>query len=287
MSPLAAPASPNVVYETNSTPPPSGVSRLVQLLFGREDPDAALAAGPPEGDGPDGPERVSVCRHYGPAFEEALADVLQRSLPDREPRSRWLRWARQIRREQRAQAEQLYANVLEAEARLRNPAATFRIMENLFCVLEDHSIPLPPGFAKHFCSLGFQVLSPTMFLQYVERQVFFLTDDFIRSVLSSCEDAEMRFMLISRIRNMDVLISTLWADKDNAGMVVEHLVSMLGIALPEHDVDLLEGADDALFIPLAVFQEHVRSRNPVERGDEMIAFVYEHVKRAVMKSLNI
>ena len=138
-----------VVVEA-ATPPPSGVSRLVQLLFGRDDNDAALMANQ-DGEGADGPELVSVCRLWGAPYDEALADYIWRTLPEREPRSRCLKYARIIRRQQKIQVAALYKHILDASPRLL-PAAVFRILEHLYCVLEELSIPLPSGFATHFCS---------------------------------------------------------------------------------------------------------------------------------------
>ena len=74
----------------------SGVSRLVQLLFGRDDGDAQLLAGPQEGEGADGAECVSVCESWGPRYEEALAELLHKQLDreHKEQRAKCLRHAK-------------------------------------------------------------------------------------------------------------------------------------------------------------------------------------------------
>ncbi len=187
-----------------------------------------------------------------------------------------------------SQVAQLYKCLVDAAALLHSDAATFRIMENFYCVLEEHSLPLPGGFAALFSGLGFRVLAPRVFLQYVERNVFYLTDAFVASVLPQCASAELRLMLVSRIRNLELLVLTLWRDAANSAHVVPHLVAQTGIALPEtlHDVQQLESADDAFFLPLAVFKEHVRMRGGATQQvtDEMIAFVYDTVCAAVRDS---
>lgn len=193
-----------------------------------------------------------------------------------------------VRRTQIAQVAQLYKCLVDAAALLHSDAATFRILENFYCVLEEHSLPLPSGFAALFSGLGFRVLSPRMFLQYVERGVFYLTDAFVVGVLPQCASAELRLLLLSRIRSLEQLVAALWRDAANCAHVVPHLVAQTGVALPEalHDVQQLESADNAFFLPLAVFKEHVRTRAGAAppMTDEMIAFVYDTVCAAVRES---
>ena len=287
-SPMLADLSPSSSFSSSSaassSSSSSGMSRLVQLLFGRDDSDSHLFAGPQEGEGPDGAEAVSVCESWGPRFEENFAELLYKELREKEPRGKCLRHAKLIRRAQVAQVGQLFKCISDAaQQSSAGDGATFRILENFFCVLEQLSLPLPSGFAVLFCSLGFRVLSQRLFLQYVERNVFFLTDAFIVSVLPLCASPELRFLLVSRMRDLDLLVRTLWQDPDNSRHVVPHLVAQTGIALPEasHDVDVLESADDAFFVPLAVFREHVRLRGAGGTGgappDEAIEFVYRAV----------
>ncbi len=272
---------------TDSPQQSSGVSRLVQLLFGRDDSDSQLLAGPQEGEGPEGAECVSVCDSWGARYEETLAELLYKQV-EKEQRAKCLRHAKVVRRTQTAQVAQLYRCVLDASQVLQSEAATFRVLENLYCVLEEHSLPLPSGFASLFSSLGHRVLPPRVFLQYVERNVFYLTDAFIASVLPECSSPELRLMLVLRIRNLELLVQTLWQDSANCAHVVPHLVSLSGIVLPEgsHDVQLLESADDAFFLPLAIFKEHVRMRGGASQQltDEMVAFVYDAVCAEVKKA---
>ena len=92
-------------------------------------------------------------------------------------------------------------------------------------------------------------------------------------------------MLILNLASSDLFIKYLWDDPVNSVLAVQHFVALLGIALPEHDVDLLEGADTSFFIPLSVFRQHVRIRQPTLNSPEMIAFVYDQVKAAVLLAL--
>ena len=127
-----------------------------------------------------------------------------------------------------------------------------------------------------------------LFLQYVERGVFFMADSFICEALEECDDVELRFLLISRIADFELLVNVLWKDPVNGALVIQHFVGMLGIALPDMDVlDTLESADHSVFIPLTVFKEHVRPRQRMADGDRMIEFVYEHVKRAVLRGFGV
>jgi hypothetical protein len=101
----ASPGPGSPMLSDASPAPATGVSRLVQLLFGRDDSDASL--GPAEGEGPDGAELVSVCESYGPRYEEGLSELLFRSLHEKEPRAKCLRHAKIVRRAQIGQVAEL------------------------------------------------------------------------------------------------------------------------------------------------------------------------------------
>lgn len=274
------PGSP-LLSDNSPTAPASGVSRLVQLLFGRDEADA-LPPGPAEGEGPDGPEQVSVCEAWGARYEEGLAELLFRQLHEKEPRAKCLRYARLARRAQLAQVGELFKCIVDSANLLANDAAMFRVLENFYCVLEELSLPLPSGFMSMFCELGLKVLSPTLFLQYVDRQVFYLADSLVCSLLPKCgASPSLRLALASRMRDSELLASTLWKENGEIAnaQVADYVVAQTGVALPEQqDVRLLESAEEALFLPLAVFRQHVRNRVGAQKvTDEQIEFVYQKV----------
>jgi hypothetical protein len=200
-----------------------------------------------------------------------------------------------------------YKCIADSSSLLDSDAGMFRILENFYCVLEELSLSLPAGFMTHFCELGFRVLPPSLFLQlsrkqkaqtcvffvdketknkrYVERHVFFLSDSFICSILPRCNSPELRLALTSRMRDLDALVATLWHLEGGASQTADFVVAQTGVALPEqHDVQLLESNEDAFFLPLAIFRQHVRNRGGQKATDEMIDFVYlavvSHIKIA-------
>jgi hypothetical protein len=273
-----------------STPPPSGVSRLVQILFGRDESD--VPPGSMEGEGENGAELVSVCKVYGAHYEEILGEKLFKLLHDKETRGKCLKFARIIRKIQLQEVNNLYKYIVDASLLLQNDMATFQILENLYCVLETLSIPLPPGFSELLCNLGFRVLNRKLFRQYLERHIFYVTDSFILNVLNNnlCpNDANLRFLLMLKLKNFDALVRVLWNDKDNSKHLISHFISLLGIVLPEtvHDVDLLESSNQSRFIPLQVFREHVRVRSTVNEtlDNKIIDFVYQLTCDAIVAQL--
>ena len=90
---------------------------------------------------------------------------------------------------------------------------------------------------------------------------------------------------------MNLLVRILYEDPIHGGLAVQHFIGLCGIVLPEshHDIDLLENSDNSFFIPLSVFQAHVRVRtqgSSVITDDETIAAVYACVCKSIKKALN-
>lgn len=195
-------ASPNTAH-TPETAPSSGVSRLVQMLFGRDDNDSLNMSALGEGEGPEGAECVSVCRLWGHAYEETLADSLYRYFaPEKESKSKCLKYAKIIRKYQIEQVNLMYKLINDAMMLLKNDFATFRVLENFYCLLEQESVPLPSGFSSLFASLGYKCLPTRLFLRYIELNIFFLTDEFISNLLRQNPkmNSELKLLLILRIR---------------------------------------------------------------------------------------
>jgi hypothetical protein len=235
---------------------------------------------------------VSVCEAWGARYEEGLAELLFRQLHDKEPRAKCLRYARIVRRAQISQVAELFKCISDSANLLACDAALFRVLENFYCVLEELSLPLPAGFMSLFCELGLRVLSPTLFLQYVDRQVFYLADALIVALLPCCGAApSLRLALASRLRDAELLASVLWQEGGAVAgaQVLDHVVAQTGVALPEQqDVRLLESAEEALFLPLAVFRQHVRNRGGAQKvTDEQIEFVYQTVFSNIKAEMNL
>ncbi|KAL6065632.1 hypothetical protein QOT17_010097 [Balamuthia mandrillaris] len=58
----------------------------------------------------------------------------------------------------------------------------FRVMENIYYTLEDLAFPTPKGFDDEFVMLGFKHLPRHVFLQYVERGIFYLSPQFVYQI---------------------------------------------------------------------------------------------------------
>ena len=170
--PAATLSSPVILSSSldPSTPPSSGVGRLVAFLLGREDLTEQLNLAHGAQQELDAPSRTYACRLFGSLYEECLSDFFFRHISPKS-KSKSVKYARCVRAIQLQQTCHLYAAICEACHRLNSSAARFRLLENYFSVLEDFSISLPAGFTCHFSSLGFRVLGWRLFLQYCERQV--------------------------------------------------------------------------------------------------------------------
>ncbi|XP_065846473.1 protein pigeon-like [Oscarella lobularis] len=91
-----------------------------------------------------------------------------------------------------------------AERGTERDCALYGMVERFCCALEQLGFPYPKGFHVFFASLGYRCLEPRVFLQYVNRQVFQLKEEFVRRVItelgSSAECLEIKFQLLSRLK---------------------------------------------------------------------------------------
>ncbi len=87
----------------------------------------------------------------------------------------------------------------------RLSSVSFDILEHLHNSLEELGFPFPRGFHSMFVRLGYSCLSRNLFIQYMNRGVFTIEEDFVEEVvnlLSDCnspEDHHFKSLLINRL----------------------------------------------------------------------------------------
>ncbi|XP_035676326.1 gamma-secretase-activating protein-like isoform X2 [Branchiostoma floridae] len=147
---------------------------------------------------------------------EQLTDHLSRHLP-RETRVKVFNVAREFVSCQLQQSKQLLqfiwtslgfqpdgdlaSNVGEPGSQAESEL--FHMTERFYMAAQELCFPLPNGFKTFFTTLGFRCLDSHVFLQYVDRGVLHLTDDFRDMVMEDLGDdrdnSEMKLNIVSRL----------------------------------------------------------------------------------------
>jgi hypothetical protein len=56
----------------------------------------------------------------------------------------------------------------------------FHLLEHFYCALEETSFPPPENFFEHFTMVGYRVLNPMLFVQYIQRSTGIVLISFFR-----------------------------------------------------------------------------------------------------------
>jgi hypothetical protein len=84
-----------------------------------------------------------------------------------------------------------------------NELVLFRLMERLYCVIQEVSFPFPQGFHHRFVTLAYRSLPRPLFKQYVANRVLRVTEEFVMRTLDemvsydSAADNRFKFFLLS------------------------------------------------------------------------------------------
>jgi hypothetical protein len=124
-----------------------------------------------------------------------------------------------------------------------------------------------------------------VFLQYLERQIFTLSPDFVLQALSTPQpyedDSYFRYQLLSAIPEPEALeiMRKLQMDED---YIVEHALSYEQDK--NYNVDM-ENVEDAEFLPLGVYLEALQSKHLF--SDEDLSFISAVERGAFLKTLKL
>jgi len=148
-----------------------------------------------------------------------------------------------------------------------------QIMENLYYILEELAFPAPKGFTSEFASLGLQYLPRSVFLQYMERGVFHITEPFAAELFASLsdtpEDQEFKFAIISKLPTKE-FIRTLQKYPEFYQVLLEYFHSTLPIKFPsfqdllnprfiEKSNQQLQSTNNSFFLPVSIFLADLNS----------------------------
>jgi hypothetical protein len=68
-----------------------------------------------------------------------------------------------------------------------NETVLFRLMERLYCVIQEVSFPFPQGFHHRFVTLAYRALPRSLFKQYLANRVLRVTEEFSMRTLGELD----------------------------------------------------------------------------------------------------
>eukprot|EP00005_Dracoamoeba_jomungandri_P011699 CAMPEP_0174266720 /NCGR_PEP_ID=MMETSP0439-20130205/31209_1 /TAXON_ID=0 /ORGANISM="Stereomyxa ramosa, Strain Chinc5" /LENGTH=525 /DNA_ID=CAMNT_0015353843 /DNA_START=878 /DNA_END=2452 /DNA_ORIENTATION=+ len=203
-------------------------------------------------------------------FVEGLANYMFSSYP-KANKSKCLAWAKSYRVKTRLHSNQLYHYISDNT----NGFVRFQVMEHLYYILEELSFASPKGFEAEFAILGLKYLPRNVFLQYVERQVFHITAQFVDELFQALdnrtEDLDFKFAIIAKLPANE-FSQTLQKYPENTFHLMENFHSGLPYKLPsvqvgnprmeiERSNEKLQSTKHSSFVPLTIFISDLHSHN--------------------------
>lgn len=77
----------------------------------------------------------------------------------------------------------------------------FHLLEYFYCALEELNLPIPCGFFTHFGNIGVDILSKRMLIQYVNHDMFCVTNSFIDLVKKKYDDSHLLNLLFRKLHH--------------------------------------------------------------------------------------
>lgn len=212
-----------------------------------------------------------------------IFDLMNRDL--KVTRTECYQWATEYRSLQGRFAHSLYQLLLQGSQE-HDEATLFHLLSHLYSALEELMYPMPKTFQDKFAAVGFRCLPRQVFVQYLERQIFSISSDFVLNALSTPqpyeEDSYFRYQLLAAIPEPEALeiMRKLQMDEN---YIVEHTLSYEAQDKNYHvDMENVEGAE---FLPLGVYLEALQSKHIYSNED--IDFISAVERGAFLKTLKL
>lgn len=200
-------------------------------------------------------------------FVEALYDYMVQHFP-KENKSKCMAWAKDFRREQIHACQVLFDYLKGMSA--SSSYARFQTMENFYFALEELQVPAPKDFNESFTELSAWQLPPSVFLQYVERGVFRITEPIVHKIFGelSCspEDNEFKFALLTQLPQKG-FIRCLRRYPENYLYLVDYFLSVMPVHFSQPQevrTELLHQMNSSAFIPKDIFLANLAATQGIE-----------------------
>eukprot|EP01087_Luapelamoeba_hula_P023032 TRINITY_DN8408_c0_g2_i1.p1 TRINITY_DN8408_c0_g2~~TRINITY_DN8408_c0_g2_i1.p1 ORF type:complete len:1045 (-),score=124.78 TRINITY_DN8408_c0_g2_i1:36-2840(-) len=216
---------------------------------GRTAPESPRNSCPPGMDGQPAPNSDPSNSRWD--FVEALTSYMQSCYP-KETKSKCLAWAKDYSEQQMEQSNLLLKYISDTV----HGFVRFQVLELFHSVLEELNYPAPAQFAAEFAFLGYSYLPRNVFLQYVERKVFRVTDSLLDSIgahLSPRNPADVSFVyaLAEQMDDKHQITRALKSHPQYKRVLVEHFHTQLRNPLMAESE--LAQHNESFFMPASIF----------------------------------
>ncbi|PRP78535.1 hypothetical protein PROFUN_02388 [Planoprotostelium fungivorum] len=145
-----------------------------------------------------------------------------------------------------AKQRQVEANKLFESVRLYGrKGRIFELLEHLYSSLEELQFPHPDGFNAEFIRVGYRCLPRSVFMQYLDRGIFYPDVGFVDAVVKNHEDASFIYHLASKVHPQHTISNI-------APAKVKEIYSRDSVGLD------MEVGEDSPFIPFTVFINSIK-----------------------------
>lgn len=176
----------------------------------------------------------------------------------------------------------LYACIIEATSEV-DISTQFEVLSNYHCAIEELMFPYPMDFPNHFAMVGYHSLPRNLFIQYMERRVFFITRTFVEKAIlqlkKTPEDVQFANFLLSYLPANEA-IDLIQQNHFDDEYIAESILAKEREKASKIDMDTLLNSE---FLPLAMYVESLKGRDDIQ--EEEVKFIEDVSKNKFLSML--
>eukprot|EP00999_Lentomonas_sp_LEN2_P001304 NODE_232_length_1847_cov_100.220930_g207_i0.p1 GENE.NODE_232_length_1847_cov_100.220930_g207_i0~~NODE_232_length_1847_cov_100.220930_g207_i0.p1 ORF type:complete len:486 (+),score=67.87 NODE_232_length_1847_cov_100.220930_g207_i0:329-1786(+) len=161
--------------------------------------------------------------------------------------------------------------------------SVFPLLENFYCALEELRFPCPPGVYNKFAILGFHVLPRNLFIQYLERGIFRMSENVVRYIASHLnsidptpEERHFKYLLACKMKNRNTATTILGEHQENKALIADVSVASFLKDVDDSSDDEEPEAPSTVASFLRVISLDNEKPSESESGNDEEYFVDQH-----------